>query len=71
MHRTGRFCTALNADLLDNTPRGQELLMRTPMTASARRRKSSVRPVYLASDEASFVTGQVMVVDGDFLAQPV
>src|SRR5947209_18752499 len=27
----GVFRPALNADLLDNTPRGQELLMRTPM----------------------------------------
>jgi NAD(P)-dependent dehydrogenase (short-subunit alcohol dehydrogenase family) len=27
----GVFRTSLNADLLDNTPRGNELLMRTPM----------------------------------------
>ena len=29
----GVFRTALNSDLLDNTPRGKELLMRTPMGA--------------------------------------
>ena len=30
-YRSGVFRTALNAELLDNTPRGNELLMRTPM----------------------------------------
>jgi hypothetical protein len=32
-HCAGVFRTALNAELLDNTPRGREFLMRTPMEA--------------------------------------
>jgi NAD(P)-dependent dehydrogenase (short-subunit alcohol dehydrogenase family) len=67
----GVFRTALNADLLDNTPRGKELLMRTPMGRFGRTEEVVGAAVYLASDSASFVTGQVLVVDGGFLASGV
>jgi NAD(P)-dependent dehydrogenase (short-subunit alcohol dehydrogenase family) len=67
----GVFRTALNADLLDNTPRGKELLMRTPMGRFGRTEEVVGAAVYLASDAASFVTGQVLVVDGGFLASGV
>ena len=67
----GVFHTALNADLLDNTPRGQELLMRTPMGRFGRNEELIGAAVYLASDAASFVTGQTLVVDGGFLASGV
>ena len=63
--------TALNADLLDNTPRGQELLMRTPMGRFGRTEELVGAAVYLCSDAASFVTGQTLVVDGGFLASGV
>jgi NAD(P)-dependent dehydrogenase (short-subunit alcohol dehydrogenase family) len=67
----GVFRTALNADLLDNTARGQELLMRTPMGRFGKIEELVGAAVYLASDAASFVTGQTLVVDGGFLASGV
>ncbi|RRA50232.1 SDR family oxidoreductase [Acidipila sp. EB88] len=67
----GVFRTALNAELLDSTPRGQELLMRTPMGRFGHTDELVGAAVYLASEAASFVTGQVLVVDGGFLASGV
>ncbi len=67
----GIFRTALNADLLDNTPRGKELLRRTPMSRFGEMEHLIGAVVYLASDAASFVTGQAIVVDGGFLASGV
>ena len=67
----GVFRTALNADLLDNTPRGKELLMRTPMGRFGDAKEVPGMAVYLASDAASFVTGQVLAIDGGFLASGV
>jgi NAD(P)-dependent dehydrogenase (short-subunit alcohol dehydrogenase family) len=67
----GVFRTALNADMLDNTPRGQELLTRTPMGRFGSTEELVGAAVYLCSDAASFVTGQTLVVDGGFLASGV
>ncbi len=67
----GVFRTELNADLLDSTPRGQELLMRTPMGRFGKTEELIGAAIYLASDAASFVTGQTLVVDGGFLASGV
>jgi NAD(P)-dependent dehydrogenase (short-subunit alcohol dehydrogenase family) len=67
----GVFHTAMNADLLDNTPRGQELLIRTPMGRFGKTEELVGAAVYLSSDGASFVTGQTLVVDGGFLASGV
>jgi NAD(P)-dependent dehydrogenase (short-subunit alcohol dehydrogenase family) len=67
----GVFRTDLNANLLDSTPRGQELLMRTPMGRFGKTEELVGAAIYLASDAASFVTGQTLVVDGGFLASGV
>jgi len=67
----GVFRTDLNAQLLDSTPRGQELLMRTPMGRFGKTEELIGATVYLASDAASFATGQILVVDGGFLASGV
>jgi NAD(P)-dependent dehydrogenase (short-subunit alcohol dehydrogenase family) len=67
----GVFRTALNAQLLDSTPRGKELLMRTPMGRFGKTEEVVGAAVYLASEAASFVTGQVLVVDGGYLASGV
>jgi NAD(P)-dependent dehydrogenase (short-subunit alcohol dehydrogenase family) len=64
----GVFRTALNTDLLDNTAWGRELLMRTPVGRFGQTEEMIGAAVYLASDAASFTTGQVIVVDGGFLA---
>lgn len=67
----GVFRTPLNAELLDSTPRGQELLWRTPMGRFGKTDELVGAAVYLASDAASFVTGETLVVDGGFLASGV
>jgi NAD(P)-dependent dehydrogenase (short-subunit alcohol dehydrogenase family) len=67
----GVFRTDLNANLLDSTPRGQELLMRTPLGRFGKTEELVGAAIYLASDSASFVTGQILVVDGGFLASGV
>lgn len=66
----GVFRTSLNSALLD-TPRGQELLLRTPMKRFGKVEELIGAAVYLSSDAASFVTGQVLAVDGGFLASGV
>jgi NAD(P)-dependent dehydrogenase (short-subunit alcohol dehydrogenase family) len=66
----GVFKTDLNATLLEG-PRGQEFLVRTPMRRFGRLEELVGAAVYLASDASSFVTGQLMVVDGGFLASGV
>jgi NAD(P)-dependent dehydrogenase (short-subunit alcohol dehydrogenase family) len=67
----GVFRTALNAALLDGTPRGQEFLLRTPMRRFGNTEELVGAAVFLASDAASFVTGHVLAVDGGFLASGV
>jgi NAD(P)-dependent dehydrogenase (short-subunit alcohol dehydrogenase family) len=67
----GVFRTTLNADLLDKTLRGQELLLRTPMGRFGQTEELVGAAIYLCSDAASFVTGQTLVVDGGFLASAV
>lgn len=67
----GVFRTALNSELLNNTPRGKELLARTPMARFGQAEELVGAAVYLASDAASFTTGQIFVVDGGFLASGV
>jgi len=67
----GVFRTDLNADFLDGTARGRELLMRTPMGRFGKTEELVGAAIYLASDSASFVTGQTLVVDGGFLASGV
>lgn len=67
----GVFRTELNAKLLDSTPRGQELLMRTPMGRFGKTEELVGAAVFLGSDASSFVTGQILAVDGGFLASGV
>ncbi len=67
----GVFRTELNAALIDETARGRELIMRTPMKRFGDIRELIGAAIFLASDAASFITGQCVAVDGGFLASGV
>jgi len=67
----GVFPTELNDELLEGTERGREILMRTPMHRYGRPEELVGAAVLLASDAASFVTGQCIAVDGGYLASGV
>jgi NAD(P)-dependent dehydrogenase (short-subunit alcohol dehydrogenase family) len=67
----GVFRTPLNQDLLDGTERGREFKLRTPLGRFGRVDELAGAAVFLASEAASFVNGEVLVVDGGFLASGV
>jgi len=66
----GVIRTDLNRALIDS-PRGHELLLRTPMKRFGEPDDVAGAAVFLASDAARFITGQMIVVDGGFLASGV
>jgi NAD(P)-dependent dehydrogenase (short-subunit alcohol dehydrogenase family) len=67
----GVFRTPLNAAVIDGTPRGQELLTRTPLKRFGRLEECVGPAIFLASEAASFVNGQILAIDGGFLASGV
>jgi NAD(P)-dependent dehydrogenase (short-subunit alcohol dehydrogenase family) len=67
----GVFRTALNTKLLDESDRGKELRMRTPMNRFGKTEELVGAAIYLASDASSFTSGEILVVDGGFLASGV
>jgi NAD(P)-dependent dehydrogenase (short-subunit alcohol dehydrogenase family) len=67
----GVFRTALNQKLLDESERGKELLMRTPMGRFGKTAELVGAAIFLASDASTFITGEILVVDGGFLASGV
>ncbi len=67
----GFFPTALNRELLEKTPRGREVLMRTPVQRYGELDELVGTAVFLASESASFITGQTIAVDGGYLASGV
>jgi len=67
----GVFRTPLNEGLIDGTPRGEELLLRTPMRRFGNVEDLVGAAIFLASESARFVTGHLLAVDGGFLASGV
>ncbi len=67
----GVFTTDLNREFINGTPRGEELLLRTPMRRFGTPEELVGVAVLLASSAASYLTGQCIVVDGGYLASGV
>lgn len=67
----GMFPTDLNAKLITGTPRGEELHMRVPMGRFGRAEELVGAAVFLASEASGYVTGEIIAVDGGFLASGV
>jgi NAD(P)-dependent dehydrogenase (short-subunit alcohol dehydrogenase family) len=71
MPSPGVFSPPSKEKLLDETERGREFLRRTPMGRFGSVKELAGAAIFLASDSASFVTGEVLVVDGGLLASGV
>jgi NAD(P)-dependent dehydrogenase (short-subunit alcohol dehydrogenase family) len=67
----GIFPTALNGELLDQTERGRELHMRIPMKRFGKTDELVGAAIFLASEAASYMNGQILAVDGGYLASGV
>jgi NAD(P)-dependent dehydrogenase (short-subunit alcohol dehydrogenase family) len=67
----GIIPTAMNGGMIANTPRGDEMLTRTPMARFGKPEELVGAAVLLASDGASFLTGQCIAIDGGYLASGV
>jgi len=66
----GIFPTALNSALL-NSPRGRELTVRTPLGRFGSTDELVSTALYLVSPATTFTNGQIIAVDGGFLASGV
>ncbi|MBN2195699.1 MAG: SDR family oxidoreductase [Polyangiaceae bacterium] len=67
----GVFPTELNRALLEGTPRGQEILTRTPLRRFGDVEEVVGATVLLASPASSFINGVVLPIDGGYLASGV
>ena len=67
----GVFPTDLNRSLLEGTARGREFLARIPIQRFGDVKELCGAAIFLASEAASYVNGEVVVVDGGFLASGV
>ena len=67
----GVYRTPLNQKLLDETDRGSEFLLRIPMRRFGNVDELKGAAIFLASDAVSYLTGEVIMVDGGFLASGV
>jgi NAD(P)-dependent dehydrogenase (short-subunit alcohol dehydrogenase family) len=67
----GVFPSPMNRKLIEGTPRGNEMLLRTPMHRFGQAEELVGAAIFLASEAASFVTGEIITVDGGFLASGV
>ena len=67
----GVFRTPLNSKVLDIPERSAAIAARTPMGRVGNVEELVGAAIFLASDAASFVTGETIAVDGGFLAKGI
>jgi NAD(P)-dependent dehydrogenase (short-subunit alcohol dehydrogenase family) len=67
----GVFRTDLNRALLDGSERGKELKLRTPSGRFGDVEELVGAGILLSSEAASFINGEILTVDGGFLASGV
>lgn len=67
----GVFRTPLNAHVLDIPERSAAIIAKTPMGRIGKVEELAGAAIFLASDAGSFVTGQILAVDGGFLAKGI
>ncbi len=65
----GYFRTDMNAAALDDPEMGPKVIGRIPMRRAGRPEEIGPLAVYLASDDASYVTGEVYFISGGEMAQ--
>jgi NAD(P)-dependent dehydrogenase (short-subunit alcohol dehydrogenase family) len=64
----GVFETPLNLNIVNEPGRKSAILTRTPMRRFGNLEEIQGAAIFLASDSASFVTGETLAADGGFLA---
>ncbi len=64
----GVFDTPLNTKIINQPERKQKIFSRTPMGRFGRVEEIQGAAIFLASESSNFVTGEVLAVDGGFLA---
>lgn len=67
----GVFETPLNRHLINESARKTSILTHTPMKRFGQLEEIQGAAIFLASDSASFVTGDLLCVDGGFVAQGI
>jgi NAD(P)-dependent dehydrogenase (short-subunit alcohol dehydrogenase family) len=67
----GVFETPINRHIISEPQRKASILSRTPMKRFGSLDEIKGAAIFLASDSASFVTGEIICVDGGFMAQGI
>jgi NAD(P)-dependent dehydrogenase (short-subunit alcohol dehydrogenase family) len=67
----GVFRTPLNSAVLDIPERSAAIIGKTPMSRTGNVDELAGAAIYLASNAASFVTGQILAIDGGFLSKGI
>lgn len=65
----GYFRTDMNAAALDDSEIGPKIIKRIPMRRAGKPEEIGPLAIYLASDDAAFVTGEVYFISGGEMAQ--
>lgn len=67
----GVFETPLNVNIVNEPGRKASIMAHTPMRRFGNLEEIKGAAIFLASDSASYVTGEILAVDGGFLAQGI